>query len=206
VLVLIDESGDPAFKIARGSTTHFVIALAAFDDFAEAERASRRIAELRQQLRVKPEFKFAKTADPVRDAFFAEVCRFQFQVRALIVDKALIYQEALRTQTDVFYNYFLGQLLKHDNGLLQGARVKLDGSGSAAFRKALTSYLRQQAKAGQIKKFSFADSARDDLIQLADMCAGAILRSCRPDDRKHAWRWRQMLADAGRLEDVWDFR
>lgn len=206
VLVLIDESGDPAFKIARGSTSHFVIALVAFDDFREAERAAMSIADLRTRLRVKPEFKFSKSSDDVRDRFFAEVCAFRFTVRALVVDKARVYRESLRTQTDVFYNYFLGQLLKHDNGLLNDARVKLDGSGSADFRHALTAYLRQQLATGKIKKFTFVDSVKDDLIQLADMAAGAVLRSYRGGDRKRASRWRKQLADAGTLGDVWDFR
>jgi len=33
----------------------------------------------------------------------------------------------------------------------------------------------------------------DNLIQLADMVAGAIARSYREDDRKNARRWRAML-------------
>ncbi|MBS0567106.1 MAG: DUF3800 domain-containing protein [Proteobacteria bacterium] len=205
MLVLIDESGDPAFKIAKGSTSHFVIALVAFDDFKEAERAAAAIADLRTRLHVKPEFKFAKSADPVRDAFFDEVCSFHFTARALVVDKAKVYSEHLRADADQFYNYFLQLLLKHDGGLLRGANVKLDGSGSKEFRQALNTYLRAQLREGQIGKFKFADSAGDDLIQLADMVAGAILRSYRGDDRKNAWRWRTALARAGRLGDVWDF-
>lgn len=206
MLVLIDESGDPAFKIARGSTTHFVVALVAFQDSKEAERASAAIADLRKRLRVKPEFKFAKCADIVRDSFFGEVCGFKFTARALVVEKARVYSGALRTDTERFYNYFLRQLLDHDSGLLQSATIKLDGSGSKGFRNAMTVYLRQQLRDGQVKKFKFADSRRDDLIQLADMVAGAILRSYRADDRKRAWRWRQQLSRAGRLGDVWDFR
>ena len=50
MLVLIDESGDPGFKLVRGSSSHFVIAMVVFDDFAEAERTSAAIGTLRQQL------------------------------------------------------------------------------------------------------------------------------------------------------------
>jgi hypothetical protein len=41
------------------------------------------------------------------------------------------------------------------------------------------------------------------LVQLVDMCAGAIARSYRAD-RKNRDRWRQMLAP--RINDVWDFK
>lgn len=205
MLVLIDESGDPGFKIVRGSSSHFVVAMVVFDDNAEAERTSTAIANLRERLRVKPEFKFAKSADVVRDAFFASICTFNFTVRALVVDKAAIYSERLRETPDWFYNYFLRMMLAHDDGTLDGARVKIDGSGDREFRRSLTTYLRHQLQAGKIDSFRFADSSRDNLIQLADMVAGAILRSYR-DDRKTAGRWRQMLAHAGRLGNVWDFR
>lgn len=206
MLVLIDESGDPAFKIARGSTSHFVIALVAFEDLVEAERASAVVAQLRTRMRVKPEFKFAKCSDGIRDEFFDAMCGFRFTSRALVVDKGRVYSDALRADAERFYSYFLRQLLEHDNGVLRGARVKLDGSGSKPFRRALEVYLRQQLREGQIKSFKFADSAKDNLIQLADMVSGAILRSYRDQDRKEAKRWRRKLAAAGRLGDVWDFR
>ncbi len=40
MLVLIDESGCPGFKLARASDPVFVIAMVIFDDFEEAESAS----------------------------------------------------------------------------------------------------------------------------------------------------------------------
>jgi len=46
---------------------------------------------------------------------------------------------------------------------------------------------------------------RDNLIQLADMAAGAIARSYRLESRHNPRRWRQMLADADKIEDVWNF-
>lgn len=47
MLVLIDESGDPGFKLVRGSSSHFVVAMVVFDDFTDAElRAARRMEDL----------------------------------------------------------------------------------------------------------------------------------------------------------------
>lgn len=204
MLVLIDESGDAGFKIARGSTPYFVVAMVIFRDFQEAERASLAIGEARIALRVKPEFKFNKCHPNARDGFFQAVQPFAFSVRALVVEKGCIYSDNLRDNKERFYNYFVQLLLKHDNDVLQGARVKIDGSGDREFKRELERYLRQQCQVGKIASVKFVESHRDNLIQLADMAAGAIARSYRDDDRKHAGRWRAMLAN--KIEDVWDFR
>lgn len=127
-----------------------------------------------------------------------------FMVRALVVEKARIYSDNLRENKARFYNYFVQMLLKHDNDLLQGARVKIDGSGDREFKRELERYLRQQCQAGKIASVKFAESHRDNLIQLADMAAGAIARSYREDDRKDADRWRRMLA--AKIDDIWDFK
>lgn len=205
MLVLIDESGDPGFKLVRGSSAYFVIAMVVFDDFAEAERAGTAIAELRTRLRLKAEFKFSKCHDDIKDAFFECVRGYPFTVRAVVVDKSAIYRESLRERKELFYNYFVKLLLCHDNGVLTDARVKIDGSGDRRFKKELNAYLRRQVHQGQVHSIRFAESHRDNLIQLADMVSGAIFRSYRADDRKHAHRWRRVLARAGRLGDVWDF-
>lgn len=205
VLVLIDESGDPGFRMAQGSSTHFVVAMVVFADYAEAERTSAEIAALRLKLRVKPEFKFAKSADIVRQGFFTGVRDNRFLVRAVIVEKAAVQSQQLRTVTDSFYNYFLRMLLEHDGGRLQGARVKVDGSGDREFRNELASYLRRHQREGQIEKFSFVDSQKDSLIQLADMCAGAILRAVRTDGRQDR-SWLDILRRSGQVENLWTFR
>lgn len=204
MLVLIDESGDAGFKVAKGSTSHFVVAMVIFRDNSQAEATSKAIAAAQVRLRVKPEFKFNKCAYHVRDDFFAAVHPFMFGVRALVVDKARIYSEHLRDNKERFYNYFVQLLLKHDNEALQGARIKIDGSGDREFKRELSSYLRQQINAGKVASLKFAESHRDSLIQLADMAAGAIARSYRRDDRKDSGRWRDMLAS--KIEDVWEFK
>ncbi len=130
MLVLIDESGDAGFKLAKGSTPYFVVAMVIFREFAEAEKASNAIAEARDHLRVKEEFKFSKSHPAIKDAFFEVVAPFDFSVRALVVDKANIYSQRLREDKEQFYSYFVKQLMKFDNNTLVGARVKIDGSGA----------------------------------------------------------------------------
>lgn len=205
MLVLIDESGDPGFKLARGSSSHFVVAMVIFDDFKAAEHAAQVITRARTRLNVKPEFKFTRSHDHVRDAFFAAVCPLPFRVRALVVDKTVIYSRFLRENTDCFYNFFVQTLMHNDNNALHGASIKIDGSGNREFKRNLQVYLRRQLPQGCVRKLRFVDSVNDDLIQLADMCAGAILRARRTDNRRED-RWLAMLRDARRVKDLWDFR
>jgi hypothetical protein len=56
---------------------------------------------------------------------------------------------------------------------------------------------------GAVRSCGFSDSNNDALVQLADMCAGAIARSYRAD-RPDSARWRTMLGS--RIDDVWEFR
>ncbi len=62
-LVFIDDSGDPGFKLDRGSSKHFVIACIIFNDPLDAEEAALLIKKYRRGLgwRQDREFKFNKT-------------------------------------------------------------------------------------------------------------------------------------------------
>lgn len=51
MLVFIDDSGDPGFKINRGSSRYFVIALVIFKDELEAEKTAVAIKELRRSFK-----------------------------------------------------------------------------------------------------------------------------------------------------------
>jgi hypothetical protein len=174
-----------------------------FGDFTAAESASAVISAAREQLRVKPEFKFRKACDAVRDAFFEAVVPLRFSVRSIVVAKARVYSSYLRAETDAFYGYFVQQMLRHDGGTLAGARVKIDGSGDRKLKHALSAYLRRQL-GDRIASVKFANSKSDNLIQLADMCAGAIARSYKEEDRHRPNRWLRQLRP--RIEDIWEFR
>jgi hypothetical protein len=205
VLVLIDESGDPGFKLDRGSSSHFVLAMVIFSDYQEAERASVAIAQAKTVLRVGKEFKFSSCADRVRDGFFEAVQPCNFVVRALVVDKALIRSHHLQENTERFYNFFVQLLLRHDGGAVAAARVKIDKCGDRRFKAELNSYLRRQLPKGQVATIKFVDSCSDNLLQLADMCSGAILRASRSDDRRNV-RWLAALRASRKIQDIWPFQ
>lgn len=203
MLVFIDESGDSGFKVDKGSTPVFGVALAAFDTAAEAARTEIIIRQALEDLNVKPEFKFSKASSGVRDSFFEAVAGCNFRVRALIVQKELIRSGRLRSRKEEFYRFFVKSMLKFDNGLLKDAKVIIDGSGERTFRRDLKTHLRRHTEPGAIKDIRLKASHGDPLVQLADMCVGAVARSYR-DDRKDQHRWRDMLKP--KLDDVWDFR
>ena len=209
MLVFLDDSGDPGFKVDKGSTPCFVIALVIFDDDLEAERCAVRIKELRRSLHLSDsyEFRFNGCSREIRLAFLAAVARFQFRVRAIVMDKSRIYGRELRSSKESFYRYAVKTVLKHNQGRIRNARLKIDGHGDREFRRELRAYLSRevQAKDGDppvIRDLKIVDSSRNVLIQLADMVAGTLRRHADglKDDRE---LYRKAIAK--RLEDVWDF-
>jgi hypothetical protein len=203
MLVFIDESGDPGFKLGRGSTAVFVMALVAFKTADEGIVTRDAIDTLAKRLRISGEFKFSGSRPEVRDAFFACVNPCSFCVRAIVIRKDKIYSKNLRTNKEKFYSFFVKSMLSFDNGLLKNARVIIDGSGDLEFKRELKAYLRRYLEKGSLKSIKFKSSTNDRLVQLADMCVGAIARSYRRD-RSDANRWRSMLEQ--KIENVWNFR
>jgi hypothetical protein len=181
----------------------FVAAMVIFPDGAAAAATEEVIRSCRARQTHKGEFKFSKTRDDIRDQFFEAVCRCPFTVRAIVVRKAEIYSAHLRSDKESFYEFFVKQMIRHDNDRLADARVVLDGSGDREFRRNLSDAIRKRVREGAIKSFRFSDSKNDALVQLADMCVGAIARSFR-EDRPDRRRWRRMLEP--RIDDVWIFR
>lgn len=204
MLIFIDESGDPGFKLTRGSTSHFVVVMVIFDKNEDAEDTAQVIKQALVDLNVKPEFKFSNSRDYVRTEFFTRTKRCRYRIRALVVNKKVIYSPNLRQNDEKFYNYFVQQLINFEELKLNNASIKIDGSGDREFKKELLRYLRSQIRPNLTFKVKFVDSHRDYLIQLADMVAGAISRSYSNDVRGGDNTWRKLLAS--KIENVWDFK
>lgn len=202
MLVYIDESGDAGFKVEQGSSPVFVAAMVIFENAKTAADVRTLIENSPARRLHKGEFKFSKSRDEVRDLFFAAVANAPFQVRAIVVEKAIIRSPYLRTNKENFYEFFVKQMLRHDSGRLDNAKVIIDGSGDREFRQKLSAAIRRRVREGAVRDCQFSDSKNDPLIQLADMCAGAIARSYRTD-RTDRRRWRDMLRP--RLDNVWQF-
>ena len=203
MLIFIDESGCAGFKFTRGSMEHFVVAMVMFRDRADARRTTDLIRQAQIDLKIYPEFKFSDSRDEVRDEFFKRVLDQRFEIRAVVAHKQSIYSAHLRENKERFYNYFVKTLVKYNADSMSAADVRIDGSGDRVFKRELNAYLRRETPAGCIGSVKFIDSRRDYLVQLADMCVGAIARSYRAD-RSSPDRWRKMIRQ--RIGNVWEFR
>ena len=207
MLVFIDDSGDAGFKLEKGSSKHFVIACVIFDDNLDAEETALKIKRLRRSLgwRDEREFKFNKSNKAIRLQFLEEIKGCPFRVRAIVVDKSVIRSPELRNNKNKFYNYTIKEVLAKSNGTIREARIRLDGHEDRAYKKAATTYFRQQVNlhANIIKDMKFVNSKNDNLVQLADMVAGSILRTTQTD-KSDCRAYRQVIE--ARIEDVWYFR
>lgn len=197
MLVFIDESGCSGFRFAQGSDPVFAVAMVIFASSQDAAKTEAIVRQLHSKLRHRPEFKFSKCRDDVRDGFFAAVSEQPFSIRAVVVNKGTVGNARLCEDYEAFYTFFVRQLLKFGSDLLSHAKIRIDGSGNREFRRDLSRYLRSGTR-GKVGDLRMADSARDPLTQLADMCVGAIARAYR--DRPQADRWLKMLRP--RIDDI----
>ncbi|MFH1280446.1 MAG: DUF3800 domain-containing protein [Candidatus Beckwithbacteria bacterium] len=208
MLVFIDESGDAGFKVQKGSTAFFVITLIVFKEEIHAEETALAIKKLRIKLKKsdKFEFKFNKCNKRIRTQFLEEVKKNDFKIRAIVINKNLIYKTFLRINKEKFYNFVLRQVLEHNNETIKNAKVRLDGLGEKAFKKELSTYLRQylNSKTKKImKNLRFRDSKKDVLIQLADMIAGSLRRDF--EHNTNDWNvYRKIIKN--KEEDIWEFK
>ena len=179
--VFIDDSGDAGFKLERGSSEHLVIVCCVFDSADDAEIAADLIRNFRVSLKWHPqqEFKFSKTREDIRLAFFRAIQPGRFFVRSIVIDKKVITSDKFKTDRVSFYNYAIQEVLTHSFGTISNAKVRIDGKGSREYVKAAEKYFKEQANQNNpvIEKVKFVDSKGDQLIQLADMMAGAIRKS-----------------------------
>lgn len=207
MLVFIDDSGDPGFKLDKGSSTHFVIACVIFDDNLDAEETALKIKRLRRTLgwRDEHEFKFNKANRNIRLAFLNEIKGCKFRVRAIVADKLVIRSHDLRSNKEMLYNYMIKEVLMKSDGFIKNGRLRLDGHEDRAYKKAAKTYFRQHAnpRGGLIKDMKFVNSKNDNLIQLADMIAGAILRTTQSRKTDSSIYYK---AIAKRIEDIWYFK
>lgn len=179
MLVFIDESGDTGRKIHQGSSRYFVVVLVLFEDHEEAVVCDRRIAILRKELRMDEgqEFKFNKMRREQREIFFKSVLPFPFFYFGIVINKdpQKLYGEGFNVR-ESFYKYACGLVFTNAKPYLKDATVVIDGSGSREFKRELQSYLRRKT-GGLIRKLKIQSSHSNNLLQLADMIAGAVHRS-----------------------------
>ncbi len=172
----MDDSGDPGFKLEKGASGLFVVACVIFSDTIEAELVSASIKALKRDSGWKQEreYKFHKTTEDQKKAFFKETSRFNFRIRAIVVDKSKVEEPKLK-KDDSFYQKIVVEVLDRFKGMKE-ANVYLDGEKGRNYRNRSAAELRKilNKNKQRIAKFKVEDSKGNVLIQLADMIAGAI--------------------------------
>jgi hypothetical protein len=180
MLVFIDESGDTGLDISKGATKYFVIAMIVFDENNEAHSCDQRIGLLRKELRLREnfEFHFYKNSHRTRESFLKSVLPYQFFYYGIIINKQKLFGEGFKSR-ESFYKYATGLLFENAKEKLENAIVIIDESGHQLFKYQLAKYLKTKVnqKKNCIKKVKMQDSKGNNLLQLADMVAGAINRS-----------------------------
>lgn len=102
MLVSIDESGDLGFKLDRGSTRFFTIALVVFENGEAALACQRGIEALHGDLHLPPrhEFHFHEDTHQRRLAFLSVVARFAFDCYTFTLGRRIKAVKISRSSSD----------------------------------------------------------------------------------------------------------
>lgn len=200
MLVFVDESGDTGFKLGQGSSGQFTVTLVVFADNADAEAVSHRIDRLRTEMGLPEdsrtgEFHFNDNSNEQREAFLKAVRPFDFSVFSVVVNKGGLAPEGISSK-NTFYNLVCGLVFDTAKDFLVEASIVIDSTGSKEFKQQLEKYLRQRMNEPngrrRIKQIRMKPSHTDNLLQLADMVCGAIVRACYEDLRTTS-RFRRII-------------
>lgn len=205
MIVFIDDSGDPGFKIEKGSSKVFVITLVIFDDNLEAEKTAVEIKKLKRDLKFPDnvEFKFHQSSIRVKRKFLQRVSPFKFRIRAIVVQKENIRSPFLKDNKESFFNYIVMQVLRNNQKVIKNAKLKFDKRGEKKIRDNLRAYLSRELgnRSSHIfKDLKFVDSKENVLIQLADMTAGTIADYYKNNNKS------LIKIIKKQNEDIWDFK
>ena len=182
MLVFIDESGDTGLEIKKGATKYFGIFMVVFEDNDEALACDRRIELSRRELGLTAdfEFHFYENSNRIRENFLKAVLPYQFFYYGIVINKEKLFGDGFNNK-ESFYKYASSLLFENAKEKLENAIVTIDESGRKLFKYQLASYLKRKLNVKNnyrhIKKVKMQNSKNNNLLQLADMIAGAVNRS-----------------------------
>jgi len=173
-----DESGDVSLRFDRGATRYFVVAIIGTLQ-PEVLRLGLRDLCQQRSLPVRYEFSFHRlTSAGLRVAVWNLLQGLDFRVWAIVVDKARLPDSFHVMPGQSFYVFFVTEVVRlipeHER---QGATLLLDQFDEAG--RAITALKRTLTARGihhGFKRIRARRSRSEELIQIADLVAGAILR------------------------------
>jgi len=207
MIVFVDESGDAGMKLGSGSSSHFLVALVIFDAPEEAERCDQCIKELRAtlQFHAQHEFHFSKLDHQKKLSFLRAVSPFNFKIVAFALNKAKVKENTFQ-YPEPLYKCVLRMAFENAQSYISNAKVVIDGCSSREFKKQLKSYLasrmRKSDGSNEIKKIAIEQSHTNNLLQLADMIAGALSRQFK-SQRESESEYRTLIASKVVSFKIW---
>lgn len=188
MLVFIDESGDSGFKIGKGSSRFFIIALVVFENTEAAIECDTSISALKRQLSWSPdhEFHFRRDSDKIRRSFLSTAAACRFTYHAVVIRKN-VEMERIHRNKDTFYSFACSVVFQNAKKHLKDAKVIIDKSGNLDFRNYLATFLRKKMNTHEriLHKIKMQNSHHNQLIQLADYIAGALHCSIQQKHKFH---------------------
>ncbi len=175
--LFVDESGDPGYKIERGSSKYFILVGVLVKTINELDNLTRNIKDIRMTLSLPAdyEFKFGKTNTKVKQSFIDKVLKTSgYSILICVVDK-----KGRQMATDY------GDVLQKMLIVLPVCKVRLviDGEMSKIHKLKISADIRKRLKGEKcaLDSLTFRNSRSDGLIQLADMLAGTYNRILQND-------------------------
>jgi len=173
-----DEAGDVSFRFDRGATRYFVIAIIGTgqpDTLREALR------QLRRQYNLPSRYEFSfhdTTSTRLRTALWKILPQLDFRIWAVIADKERLSDAFLVMHPRGLYVFFVTEAIRLVPEPEREGSVLLldefDRSGKTLAEVKRTLKLRCIRRG--FKKIHARRSRSEDLVQIADLVAGAVLR------------------------------
>jgi hypothetical protein len=181
-----DEAGDVSFRFDRGATRHFVITIIGTgqpDTLREALR------QLRGHYNLPSRYEFSfhdTTSTHLRTALWKTLPQLDFHVWAVIADKERLPDAFLAMHPRGLYVFFVTEAIHLIPEPAREGSVLLldefDRSGKTLAEVKRTLKLRHIRRG--FKKIRARRSHGEDLVQIADLAAGAVLRRYAKGDER----------------------
>jgi len=173
-----DETGDVSFKFDKGASRYFVVAIIATAHPHEL-RAALEALRIKYNLPQRYEFRFHRTtASRLRTALFNTLRDLDYRIWAVVTDKTELPDAFRVMHPRDFYVYFVTEAIRlipedeRKKGYLTLDQFDEAGHTITALKRGLA----HRGIPRGFKQMRAKRSHSDDLIQIADLAAGTLLR------------------------------
>jgi hypothetical protein len=175
LIAFADEFGTNSFDF-EGQGTHFIVATVIIKE-SESNKLRSELEEIRRRHFQTGEIKSNKVASnhTRRIKILQDICRLDFSIYAVIVDKRKLFGEGFRYKPS-FYKFLNGLLYKELYRTFPKLTLKVDEHGSNDYMKSFKSYVEKNHIRTLFSgsDFLLENSKGDILLQLADFIAGTL--------------------------------